>query len=216
MSDEHEFEPVYGLPEALPEGERILWQGEPTVRALAHTVFFSRALVIYFSAIIVWQSSLVVRDGGGIEAIAGAVFGTAVLGSMAVGLAWLFARLYARTTVYTITNRRIALRFGLAVPLNVNLPFRVIESAAVRKNADGSGDLTLRLVSTERVGYVQMWPCVQRWRFTQPRPALRAVENVDSVAAILADALARSEGASASSPAMAPDSYLPTDETVAA
>ena len=37
-SHEHEFEPQYGLPERLPQGETILWQASPDVATLArHT-----------------------------------------------------------------------------------------------------------------------------------------------------------------------------------
>ena len=33
--DDFKFEPVRGLPEALPEGEHILWQGSPVPGRLA-------------------------------------------------------------------------------------------------------------------------------------------------------------------------------------
>ncbi|MEQ8661208.1 MAG: photosynthetic complex putative assembly protein PuhB, partial [Gammaproteobacteria bacterium] len=154
MSDEHEFEPVRGLPESLPPGERILWQGEPDTRALARAVFFSRALGIYFAVVIAWQGLGAWQAGGGLDGIGAAIAGTGLLALLALGLAQLFARLYARTTVYTITNRRIVLSFGLALPLNVNLPYTVIEAAAMKAHADDCGDLVLRLVPGERVGYV--------------------------------------------------------------
>ena len=35
--DDFKFEPVRGLPEALPEDEHILWQGAPTRCALPKT-----------------------------------------------------------------------------------------------------------------------------------------------------------------------------------
>jgi hypothetical protein len=36
---EHEFEPQYGLPERLPQGESILWQASPDVATLAREAF---------------------------------------------------------------------------------------------------------------------------------------------------------------------------------
>ena len=36
---EHEFEPVHGLPEKLPAGEKILWQGSPDWKTLANEAF---------------------------------------------------------------------------------------------------------------------------------------------------------------------------------
>ncbi|HBB55427.1 MAG TPA: phosphopantetheine adenylyltransferase, partial [Hyphomonadaceae bacterium] len=35
MTKEFDFEPVRGLPEALPAGEAILWQGAPSAWGLA-------------------------------------------------------------------------------------------------------------------------------------------------------------------------------------
>ena len=49
---EHEFEAAPGLPEPLPAGERILWQGAPDWRALAVHVFHVRKLAAYFAGIL--------------------------------------------------------------------------------------------------------------------------------------------------------------------
>jgi hypothetical protein len=61
---EHELEPAYGLPEALPSNEKVLWQGSPDWRATARQVFFLRALTIYFVAILAIRGTLVLVDGG--------------------------------------------------------------------------------------------------------------------------------------------------------
>ena len=45
---EHELEPQFGLPEPLPQGERILWQGSPDFAALARSAFHVRMLAVYF------------------------------------------------------------------------------------------------------------------------------------------------------------------------
>ncbi len=49
MSDDFAFEPIRGLPEMPPEGERILWQGSPDWRALAWRVFHIREVTFYFA-----------------------------------------------------------------------------------------------------------------------------------------------------------------------
>jgi hypothetical protein len=36
--DDFKFEPIRGLPEQLPEGEHILWQGAPDPRVLAREI----------------------------------------------------------------------------------------------------------------------------------------------------------------------------------
>ena len=53
---EHEFEAAPGLPERLPAGERILWQGAPDWRALALHAFHVRKLAIYFAAMMGLQA----------------------------------------------------------------------------------------------------------------------------------------------------------------
>ncbi|MBT5209757.1 MAG: PH domain-containing protein, partial [Halieaceae bacterium] len=49
---EYEYEPINGLPENLPEGESIVWQGAPRWTALANRVFQVRTLALYFAALI--------------------------------------------------------------------------------------------------------------------------------------------------------------------
>ena len=49
---EHEFEAAPGLPEALPAGERILWQGSPDWKLLAAEAFHVRRLSLYFALMI--------------------------------------------------------------------------------------------------------------------------------------------------------------------
>ena len=109
----------------------------------------------------------------------------------------LLAWLNGRATIYTVTNRRLVLRIGVALPMMVNLPFRVVESAALRTFRDGSGDIPLTLDAATRVGYLNLWPHVRPWQIKRPQPALRAVPDVAGVARILSAALAGTAGASA-------------------
>ena len=53
---EHEFEAAPGLPEALPAGERLLWQGSPDWKSLAVHVFHVRTLAVYFGVMMVLQT----------------------------------------------------------------------------------------------------------------------------------------------------------------
>ena len=61
-SPEHEFEPELGLPEKLPAGERILWQGSPDVKAMLLRVFHFKGLLIYFGLILLYQIVTGVTD----------------------------------------------------------------------------------------------------------------------------------------------------------
>ena len=47
MDGEHDFEPELGLPEALPRGEQVRWQGSPDWKTLALRGFHVRKLAVY-------------------------------------------------------------------------------------------------------------------------------------------------------------------------
>ena len=49
---EHDSEPVRGLPEPLPPGETLLWQGSPRWWSLALDAYRVRALAVYFGVIV--------------------------------------------------------------------------------------------------------------------------------------------------------------------
>ena len=54
---EHEFEAALGLPEELPTGEQILWQGAPNWISLGVEAFHLRSLGIYFGLMLLLQLS---------------------------------------------------------------------------------------------------------------------------------------------------------------
>jgi hypothetical protein len=187
--DDFAFEPIPGLPEHLPEDEKILWQGKPGWTGLANHVFHAKPVALYCAILLGW----VVISG----ASAG-VGGLGVLQSLGVPLllvAALFAIIsllaygFARSTIYTITNRRVVMRFGIAVPITINLPFAKIETAALKKHGDGSGDIPLTLKGNDKIAWLHLWPHTRPWRIVRPEPMLRSVPNVDKVAALLADAM---------------------------
>jgi hypothetical protein len=196
MSDaaEYEFEPVRGLPEALPAGETMLWQGEPDAAALARGAFHVRAVAMYFGVLVAWRLAAGVADGEPFGTTLVAALWLAALAAAAVGVLAALAWLTARTTVYTITTRRIVIRFGIALPMTVNLPFRIVASAGLKRYPDGSGDIPLVLVPGERLSYLLMWPHVRPWRIARPEPMLRGIADAAPVARLLAGALAAAAG----------------------
>jgi hypothetical protein len=88
----------------------------------------------------------------------------------------------------------VVLRFGVAIPMAFNLPFRQIKTAGLRRHADGSGDIPLKLMGVERIAYVVLWPHARPWHFAPAEPMLRAIANPARVAEILAGALAADAG----------------------
>src|SRR5512133_314544 len=192
---EHEHEPVPGLPEALPAGERMLWQGAPSWRALARRSLHVRKVAVYFVLLAVWHVVEVANTGSSlIEAIRGAAW-LVVLGGAAVGVLSLLAWALARSTMYTITTSRLVLRFGVALPMSVNLPLRVVEAADLLRHADGTADLPLTLVPGQRMGYLLTWPHVQPWHYFRVRPMLRGLQDGEVAAKALMTALGVTESA---------------------
>ncbi len=183
---EYANEPVRGLPGHLPQGEYIVWQGSPAWLPLARRAFHTHLVAGYFAALVAWSGLTAIT--GQARTLLPGVGVTLAVGVAAVALLGLLAFLTARATVYTITNRRIVLRFGVALPKCVNLPFAQISAAGLKVHRDGSGDLPLTVKET-RLGYFHLWPHVRPWRVGAPEPMLRALAGPEEVAAILADAL---------------------------
>lgn len=189
-----EVEPIRGLPSELPEGERILWQGEPRFATLARRAFHLRSIAIYFTLLIVARGLFAYADGrspGGAFFLALVVVPLAGLG---LGLIALMAWAHARTTVYTITNRRVVLRYGVAIPMTVNIPFTIIKDAALKTYANGEGDIPLLLSGDDHIAYLHLWPHARPWQYKQPQPMLRAIPDAASVASTLAFAITAAHG----------------------
>lgn len=191
---EFDFEPVQGLPENLPEGERLRWQGAPTLGGLALRAFHVRKVALYFGLLVLFRIGFVLYGGGPLKDALISGLWLIILSSMAIGILMLLAWLYSRSTVYSITDRRLVIRFGVAVPIAVNIPFKVIETAGLRRHPDGSGDIPLGLGDDQSVNYLIMWPNVRPWRFLDAQPMLRAIPEVDKVAEILSQALKEATG----------------------
>jgi Bacterial PH domain len=201
---EHELEPQYGLPERLPEGERIVWQGSPDVRALALQVFHLRKVAIYFAALLAWRASTLASGGATfLDVLRGLALpaGLATLGLLALGsLAWLTAR----TTVYTLTNRRVVMRIGIVLTLALNVPLRIVASAGLRRQGARCGDIVMQLTGDDHMAWLNLWPHVRPWHLKRPEPMLRAVPEAAHVAALLAQTWSESTGVAVQAPIAQP------------
>lgn len=186
---EYEYEPVPGLPERLPPGEEVLWQGAPRWQSMARYALHARKVALYFLALLLLH--LVWELTGGKPLVNTLITSArlAVPAALAIGLLALLAWLLSRAALYTITNRRIVMRFGAAIPIAVNLPFAQITNAALREHGDGTGDIPLTLATRVRSNYLILWPHARPWYFSPPQPMLRAIPDAAKVATILASAL---------------------------
>lgn len=198
--DDFDFEPVRGLPQLLPQGERLLWQGAPRWQDLAVHAFHARKVLWYFAGLAGLSSALRLVNGEELARALGPFSWLIPMGVVAAALLSGLAYLSARTTVYTITSKRLVMRVGMALPVTINLPFSQIDSAALRLFANGSGDIPLKLTAKERVAYLLLWPHARPFHFSHPQPTLRCVANADDVASRLVSALAGPAAAAAKLP----------------
>lgn len=187
--DDFAVEPVPGLPEKLPTGEHIIWQGAPAWMALAVEAFHIRKVAIYFAILMAWRVAASLHAGADASTAIVAAFSLLPLAAAAIGLLSLAAWMSARATLYTITNRRVAMRIGVALTKTFNIPFRAIDSALLRGGAKGTGDIALTLERDSRIGYAHLWPHARPWFVNHPQPTLRAIPDAGDVAAILRTAM---------------------------
>jgi hypothetical protein len=178
------------LPARLPEGERVLWHGRPDWRSLARRAFHVRKLAAYFAGLLVWYGVTVAGSHIGGAAAALAVLRMTGIALVPLGLIFVYAWMTSRAALYTITNRRLVMRVGLALPITFNVPFSRIESAALHCWKDGHGSITLTLLPGERMAYMVLWPHARPWRLARTEPMLRCIPEAAGAAQILARALA--------------------------
>jgi hypothetical protein len=203
--DDFDFEPSPGLPAPLPKGEELLWQGTPDWKSLAIRAYHVRKVALYFLALIGWRVAYGAIAGNAYRDVLVSCALLVVFGTLAVVLLATLAYFASRSTVYSITSRRVLLRHGIAVPLTLNVPFKMIDGAAANVFSDGKGDIALAVPRSQRIGYLITWPHLRPGYITRPQPSLRSVPDVARAAEVLSQALA----ADANQPMATPLSATP-------
>ena len=120
--DDFAFEPIRGLPERPPEGEVILWQGQPNWLRLTVDSLNLWWVLAYFIFLFVWRF-ISVSDLMPIDQALLVSLPFLALALIVALLLLLIGFIQAKATVYTITNKRIVMRIGAALTLTLNLPF---------------------------------------------------------------------------------------------
>ncbi len=185
--DDFEIEPVEGLPERPPEGEVILWQGRPDWWQLAWESLSLPWIIGYFAVLAVWRF-LSVIDLLPLGQALGATLPFLIMGSVVVILLVLTALAQARTAMYTVTNRRVAMRIGAALTMTLNLPYTQIANAMLDLRRGGTGSIAFETMGATRLSYLLCWPHIRPWHMKATQPALRCIPDAERVAALIADA----------------------------
>ncbi len=185
--DDFAFEPVKGLPEAPPEGERILWQGRPDWWCLSVEALSLPWVAGYFAVLAMWRFMTLTDQMTLIGAFA-AASPLLIMGAVVCAMMMIVGFVQARATVYTITNRRVAMRIGAALTVTLNLPFTQVARADLKPGRRGTGSIALDLLGETRLGYLVCWPHVRPWVMRRTQPTLRCIPDAASVAQLLAEA----------------------------
>lgn len=173
----------------LPESEAVLWMGRPNGFALAWDALAVRWVIGYAVVLAAWRV-LSLSDQAPLPAALAAGAPFLAMGAAAGGLLWLLAWVQARSTVYAITDKRVAMQFGVATPVSLNLPLSSVKGAALDARRSGLGTIALDLGDEVRVPYVVLWPHLRPWRANPTQPALRYIPDAVATASLLRDAAA--------------------------
>jgi len=185
--DDFNFEPVRGLPERLPEGEHILWQGSPDPGALAREALSLSWIAAYFAVVAIWRVGVSSASEPLSVALSHAI-PFIVIGTLACAIIYGVAWVQARATVYTLTNKRVGMRIGAALSMTLNLPYQWIGNANLDLRKGGTGTLAFELIGDTRLSYLMTWPHVRPWKMARTQPALRCIPDAEKVARIFAEA----------------------------
>jgi hypothetical protein len=191
LHDDFAFEPIPGLPEQLPAGETLLWQGSPEPVAFAIEVMRLRFAAALVAGLVVWRTAASLHDGisgGAVLVVAG---GTLIGGLAALALLGFAGWLMARGTIYSITSQRLVIRHGVAMPMAINIPYTKVASAASAEGVAGSTSIALSLLPAARSSLIALWPHARPWHVMKPEPSVRCIADGQRVAALLAGALQR-------------------------
>ena len=185
--DDFAVEPIEGLPELLPKGEVILWQGRPNWLRLTIESLNLWWVIGYFGLLAAWRFLTVIDYmplGTAFSASIPFLFVAAFVGLLLCGVGYI----QAKATLYTITNRRVVMRIGAALTLTLNLPFTKIDNAAVAKKRGGFGNIAFETSGDTKFSFFVLWPHARSWYFGKPQPTLKCIPDIAKVSSILGQA----------------------------
>lgn len=206
---------LQGVEVPLPPGERVLWQGSPQFRLLALHAFHARKIAIYFGCLIALTAFTKRNEPDFLSAMSASAGLLATGGAVAVAFALVVALLSSRTTLYAITDKRVVMKVGIALPIVLNIPLDVIESVGIKQRNAGAGNLSLVLANKSRVAYAVLWPHARAWHLRYPQPLLRDLSDVLVVGETLRAALVASAVTETTSTAVTAEAPRPSRGMIA-
>ena len=176
------------LAENLPADEVLIWQGRPEANAIAIRAMYLWYVVAYLLGLVVLRTGYLVMGDAPISEWSALLAWQSLASLFIVGVILGLSALYGKTTIYSLTNRRLILRTGAAVPIHVNFPLEQIASADLKVFSDGTGDIALKLENSDKLYWLLLWPNVRSWWVRPLQPLLRGLRDFDLAASALASA----------------------------
>ncbi len=199
---------LLGRPAApvLRPGEVLVWQGQPSWRGLAVGAFHIRGVVLWVCALVFVNAVAAraehlppreaVRDIAPLLVMGGLVLAGVAASAWATG----------QTTLYTITNQRVLMQYGVALTAKLALPMRVIGAVAVSEGP--LGNVPIRLKPGHVVAFARLWPHARPWQVRRPEPMLLALADAGRVAAMLSRTVADAQAAALAVPVQAAEAQV--------
>ena len=173
------------LSENLPNGEQLIWQGQPERHALATRAMYLKYIAFYLAALIAARTGYLVVDGEPVATWSGMLIWQMLASAFVMLLIVGLAAVYSRTTRYSLTNERLIIKTGAAITIHINLPLQQIIGADLREYSDDTGDITLQVSQADKLYWLLMWPNVRSWWIRPLRPVLRGLRDAQAVAHLL-------------------------------
>ncbi len=148
-------------PDARPRGAGLTW------------------VAVYFVIVALWRAGAAAADLPPVTAAAVALPYLG-LGLLACLVIWGIAYVQSRTTIYTVTTARVAMRIGV-LTITLNLPHRQILAANLDLRRRGTGTIAFTTPEDVNLSYLVCWPHVRPWRMRHTEPALRCIPDAAHV-----------------------------------
>lgn len=170
----------------LASGETVVWEGRPSMLGIVLRAFHLPVVAAYFAMLVV--VGLVGLMQGQVTAMT--VVMPFLTGLLTAALLCGLAAMVARSTRYLVTSDRIILRYGVALPRCLSIPFRQIASLSVSARRGDRGDVALGLKAGNHMPWSKLWPHARPWRLRRPEPMLRDIAGAGLLATQLSRRLA--------------------------
>ena len=164
---------IDGVAEPLPSGERVLWSERPQQWAFAFRLLRLRWVAGWFLMLAAWRGLEAWQASGAAVDVLSRATSILPLAVPGLGLLAALGWLMARNSTYALTGERLVVQTGVALPITVNLPLRLIDGVALRPLADGRADLVVTLAAGSGLKPFALWPNVQGWHGDRVQPVLR-------------------------------------------